>query len=271
MGAKPSGVAGSRSELHEAGLGIRRQVLGDAYVDRSLAEATEFTRPLQDLIAEYCWGAVWGRENLDRRTRSLLNLGILTALNRPHELELHIRGAVNNGCSPDEIREALLQTAIYCGVPAALDAFRVAKSVLQPDAAEARNGNGVVSATDADVAAEIARQEDQLRDALMHLDGDWLLENWAPEAIYVHGSGRIEDRQGFVDRLRQGGRRYESIETEQLHFSAYGNVAILTGIARLDISTADDRHLIETLFTRVYVRRDDRWQLAINHSSPHEA
>ena len=121
----------SRSEMQAAGLATRREVLGDYHVDRSLADSTEFNGPLQELIAEYCWGAIWGRKSLDRRTRSLLNLGILTALNRPHELELHIRGAINNGCTVDEIREALLQTAVYCGIPAAVDAFRVAKSVLE--------------------------------------------------------------------------------------------------------------------------------------------
>lgn len=123
----------SRSELQAAGLVTRREVLGDNHVDRSLAEVTDFTRPLQELIAEFCWGTVWGREGLDRRTRSLLNLGILTALNRPHELELHVRGALNNGCTVDEIRETLLQTAVYCGIPAAVDAFRVAKSIIEAD------------------------------------------------------------------------------------------------------------------------------------------
>ena len=117
------------SELYERGLTNRREVLGAEYVDRSLANADDFTRPFQDLVTEYCWGAIWDRPGLDRRTRSLLNLAMLTALNRPHEVRLHVRGALNNGVSRDEIREVLLQTAVYCGVPAALDSFRVAREV----------------------------------------------------------------------------------------------------------------------------------------------
>src|ERR1700759_1055850 len=100
----------------ETGLRIRREVLGREHVDRSLAAATEFGRPLQELVTEYCWGAVWARPGLDRRTRSLLNLGMLTALNRGHELGVHVRGALNHGVSPEEIREVPLQAAIYCGV-----------------------------------------------------------------------------------------------------------------------------------------------------------
>lgn len=114
----------------EQGLAIRRAVLGSEYVDRSLSAADAFTRPLQELVTEYCWGEVWNREGLDRKMRSAINLAMMTALNRPHELRLHVRGAVNNGLSRDEIREILLQTAIYCGVPAALDSFRVAREVL---------------------------------------------------------------------------------------------------------------------------------------------
>jgi len=122
-----------RDDLYERGLEIRKEVLGAEYVERSLAAASEddFTAPLQRLVTEYCWGAVWSREGMDRRTRSLLNLAMTTALNRPHELRLHLRGALNNGVTEEEIREALLQAAIYCGVPAALDAFRVAKEVLE--------------------------------------------------------------------------------------------------------------------------------------------
>lgn len=114
----------------EQGLAIRRAVLGSEYVDRSLSAADAFTRPLQELVTEYCWGEVWNREGLDQKMRSAINLAMMTALNRPHELRLHVRGAVNNGLSRDEIREILLQTAIYCGVPAALDSFRVAREVL---------------------------------------------------------------------------------------------------------------------------------------------
>ena len=118
-------------ETFEKGLGIRRAVLGSEYVDSSIAAADDFTRPLQELITEYCWGAVWGRDDLPRKTRSLLNLAILTALNRPHELKVHVRGALNNGVSKQEIREVFLHTAIYCGVPAAVDAFRVAQETFK--------------------------------------------------------------------------------------------------------------------------------------------
>ena len=116
---------------YELGLQTRREVLGRDYVDRALESATEFTEPIQELVTEYCWGAVWSRDGIDRKTRSLLNLGMLTALNRPHELAAHVRGAVNNGCSAVEIREVLLQAAIYCGLPAALDAFRTAERALE--------------------------------------------------------------------------------------------------------------------------------------------
>jgi len=114
----------------DAGLAVRRSVLGRRYVDESMRTADEFTRPLQELVTEYCWGAVWTRPGLPRKTRSLLNLAMLTALNRPHELRLHVRGALRNGCSRDEIMETLLQAAIYCGVPAAIDSFRIAREVL---------------------------------------------------------------------------------------------------------------------------------------------
>ncbi|HEV7625168.1 MAG TPA: 4-carboxymuconolactone decarboxylase [Streptomyces sp.] len=114
----------------EEGLRVRREVLGAEHVDRSLEQVTDFGRPVQELVTEYCWGAVWNRPGLDRRTRSLLNLTMLTALNRMHELAVHVRGAVTNGCTEEEIQEALLQTAIYVGVPAALESFRVAEKVL---------------------------------------------------------------------------------------------------------------------------------------------
>jgi 4-carboxymuconolactone decarboxylase len=117
-------------EMYELGLSIRREVVGAEYVDRSLAQADDFTKPLQDLVTEYCWGRVWGRDGLPRDTRSLLNVAMLTALNRPHELKLHVTGALRNGCSADDVREVLLQAAIYCGVPAALDSFRVAREAI---------------------------------------------------------------------------------------------------------------------------------------------
>lgn len=116
-------------ELFEAGLKVRREVLGAEYVDASIAQADDFSRPLQELVTEYCWGAVWTRPGLSRKTRSLINLAMLTALNRPHEVELHLRGALNNGCTKEEIMEVLLQTAIYCGVPAAIDSFRLARKI----------------------------------------------------------------------------------------------------------------------------------------------
>lgn len=112
------------------GLAVRRAVLGATYVDESMANADALTQPLQELVTEYCWGAIWTRPGLSRKTRSLINLAMLTALNRPHEIRLHLRGALTNGCTPTEIREVLLQTAIYCGVPAAIDSFRVAREVL---------------------------------------------------------------------------------------------------------------------------------------------
>ena len=114
----------------ESGLEKRRRVLGAEYVDHSIRNADDFTRPLQQLVTEYCWGEVWQREGLNDRDRSVINLAMITALNRPHELRLHVRGAINNGLSVEEIREVLLQTAVYCGVPAAIDAFRQAREVL---------------------------------------------------------------------------------------------------------------------------------------------
>jgi 4-carboxymuconolactone decarboxylase len=114
---------------YEEGMAVRKAVLGAEYVDKSLRDADEFTRPMQDLVTEYCWGEIWTRPGLDRRTRSFLNLAMLTALNRPHEIKLHVRGALNNGLTKDELMEVFLQSAIYCGVPAALDAMRVAKEV----------------------------------------------------------------------------------------------------------------------------------------------
>ncbi|MGE2713279.1 4-carboxymuconolactone decarboxylase [Mycolicibacterium litorale] len=117
-------------EQFNRGMQIRKAVLGDAYVEKSLAGATEFSKPMQELVTTYCWGDVWNRPGLERKQRSLINLAMLTALNRSHELGVHVRGAINNGLTKDEIQEVLLQTAIYCGVPAALESFRVANAVL---------------------------------------------------------------------------------------------------------------------------------------------
>jgi 4-carboxymuconolactone decarboxylase len=118
-------------DLYAQGLQTRRDVLGADYVDAAIANADDFNRPLQDLLTQYCWGDVWNRPGLDRRTRSLLNLAMLTALNRPHELKLHIRGALNNGVTKDEMREVFLQALVYCGAPAAVDSFRTAREVFK--------------------------------------------------------------------------------------------------------------------------------------------
>ena len=118
-------------DLFDQGLATRRAVLGADYVDAAIANADDFTRVMQEHVTQYCWGDVWNRPGLERRTRSLLNLAMLTALNRPHELKLHVRGALNNGVTVDEMKEVFLQAAIYCGVPAAMDSFRVAREVIK--------------------------------------------------------------------------------------------------------------------------------------------
>jgi 4-carboxymuconolactone decarboxylase len=115
------------SELFEKGLKIRKEVLGEAYVTKALAAMDDFNRPLQELVTEYCWGAVWGREGLKRTERSMLNLAMISILNRPHELKAHIRGALTNGVTREQICEVFLQVAIYAGVPAAVDSFRLAR------------------------------------------------------------------------------------------------------------------------------------------------
>jgi 4-carboxymuconolactone decarboxylase len=118
-------------QTFERGLEIRKSVLGKEFVENAIRTADDFSRPLQELVTEYCWGAVWGREGLDKRTRSLLNLAMISCLNRPHELRLHIAGALKNGVTRDEIREVFLQVAIYAGVPAGVDSFRAAKEVFE--------------------------------------------------------------------------------------------------------------------------------------------
>ncbi len=117
--------------LFEAGLKVRREVLGADYVDGSLAAANDFMMGFQQVTTEWCWGSVWTRPGLDRKTRSLLNLAMLTALNRGPELKLHVRAAVTNGVTADEIKEALLQATVYCGIPAGLEAFKLANAVLE--------------------------------------------------------------------------------------------------------------------------------------------
>ncbi|WP_067678624.1 4-carboxymuconolactone decarboxylase [Nocardia miyunensis] len=124
------------AERYEAGLQVRREVVGEEYVERALASATEFSRPLQDLVTEYCWGAVWTREGLDRRTRSMLTLSMLTALNRSTEFATHVRAALTNGVTPEEIREVLLHATVYAGVPAGVEAFRIAGPILVEHAAK---------------------------------------------------------------------------------------------------------------------------------------
>jgi len=118
-------------DLFDKGLKTRREVLGAEYVDAAIANADDFNRELQQMVTEYAWDGIWNRPGLSRRDRSLLNLGMLTALNRPHELKLHVKGAIRNGVTKDEIKEVLLQTAIYCGVPAAIDSFRQAREVFK--------------------------------------------------------------------------------------------------------------------------------------------
>ena len=118
------------NETYDKGMAVRRDVLGADYVDRTTASADPFTRVLYDFVTEWCWGAIWTRPGLSRKTRSLINLAMLTALNRPHEIKLHVRGALNNGVTREEITEVFLQAGVYAGVPAAVDAFRAAKEVL---------------------------------------------------------------------------------------------------------------------------------------------
>lgn len=132
---------GTHAESYERGIEMRKAVLGAAHVEKSLENVSEFARPIQELVTEYCWGEVWTRPGLDRRTRSLLNLGMLTALNRSHELGVHVRGALTNGCTVEEIQEVLLQTAIYVGVPAALESFRVAEKVIAEHAKAAEKSD----------------------------------------------------------------------------------------------------------------------------------
>lgn len=134
------------ASMMDKGLEMRRAVLGREHVDRSLAAADDFTRPLQELVTAYCWGEVWSRPTLAPKVRSMLNICMLTALNRPHELKLHVRGAITNGCSGEEIMEVILQTAIYCGVPAALDASRIAREALREMGVEPKTNGAAAPA-----------------------------------------------------------------------------------------------------------------------------
>jgi 4-carboxymuconolactone decarboxylase len=117
--------------MFEKGLAIRKSTLGAEFVDNAFKTADDFNREFQELVTQYCWGEVWGRPGLDKKTRSMLNLAMLSALNRPHEIKLHVRGALNNGLTKDDIKEVFMQVAIYCGVPAGVDGFRIAREVFK--------------------------------------------------------------------------------------------------------------------------------------------
>lgn len=117
-------------EKYEKGMAVRREVLGGDYVDKAMASATDFTKPLQDLVTENCWGEIWTRDAIPKKTRSLVTIAILAALKAPAEIKLHVRGALRNGCTVEEIQDVLLQATVYCGVPAGIDAFRAAKEVI---------------------------------------------------------------------------------------------------------------------------------------------
>ena len=118
-------------ELWDKGLAVRKEVLGAEYVERNLASADDFNMPMQELVTQSCWGWLWARPQMSRKMRSLINLGILSALNRPHEFKAHMKGALTNGCSCEEIREVLLQVAVYCGMPAGVEAFRLAREAIK--------------------------------------------------------------------------------------------------------------------------------------------
>jgi 4-carboxymuconolactone decarboxylase len=127
-----------KSEKYVRGMAVRREVLGDEYVDKAINNATDFTRPLQDLVTENCWGEIWTRSALPKNIRSLANIATLVALRLPAELKAHVRGALRNGCTVEEIREVLLQATVYCGVPAGVEAFRAAKDVIEAWEKEAK-------------------------------------------------------------------------------------------------------------------------------------
>lgn len=122
------------SDVYDLGMKVRREMLGDEYVDNAMKNADDINRPFQDLAIEYCFGRIWARDGLPRKTRSLVNLGMLIALNRAFELEVHMRIALTNGCTPEEIREVLLQATVYCGMPAGGESFRIARKVFAEQA-----------------------------------------------------------------------------------------------------------------------------------------
>lgn len=127
------------SDQFEIGLKMRKEVLGEAYVDASLAKADDFNRDFQKMVTEHCWGGTWGRGILTKQQRSILNLGMLAALNRPHEFKLHFKGALTNGLSLEELREILIQISIYCGIPAGIEAFRLAREVCESEGIDVAN------------------------------------------------------------------------------------------------------------------------------------
>ena len=121
----------SEESLFDKGLKIRKEVLGEDYVNKSIAGADEFTRTMAEWSTEFCWGALWSRPGVDKRTRSIVNLAMIAAINRPHELKLHVKGALKNGLTKAEIKEIFLQVAVYCGVPAGIDSFRIAREAFK--------------------------------------------------------------------------------------------------------------------------------------------
>jgi 4-carboxymuconolactone decarboxylase len=122
-------------DLYKRGMAVRRQVLGDAYVDKATSNVDDFNRDFQRIVTEYCWGEVWTRQVLTNKQRSLNNLCIIATLNRAAEFEIHVRGALRNGCTPEEIRDTLIQVAVYAGIPAGVEAFRIARKVLMEEGA----------------------------------------------------------------------------------------------------------------------------------------
>lgn len=129
-------------EKYVQGMAVRREVLGDEYVDKAISSATDFTKPLQDLVTENCWGEIWTRSAIPKKTRSLITIATLAALKTPTELKAHVRGALRNGCTVEEIQEVLLQATVYCGVPAGVEAFSAAKDVIEAWEKEVKEVNG---------------------------------------------------------------------------------------------------------------------------------
>ncbi|GGA64899.1 hypothetical protein GCM10011490_14380 [Pseudoclavibacter endophyticus] len=147
---------GTHAETFDEGLSIRKEVLGAAHVERSMANVSAFSKPVQDYVTEFCWGGIWSRPGLERAERSLVNLGVLTALGRSHELSVHVRGALRNGVTVEQIQEVLLQCAMYVGAPAALESFRIAEQVIRQELGDA----AVDDAPPADAAEDAVGSDD---------------------------------------------------------------------------------------------------------------